>query len=402
MTTTTTTAPTADWLDFGQLSVDPYPLYDRLRGESPVAFVPITNSYWVTSFPAVRSVQDPETFVTVKQTELGERTFGKLPMLALDDPEHAAPRSAVNPGLRPKAMKEYWAPIFERNTRQYLDALAAAGPGAADLKRDFATPLATKNLADLVGLRGAAVPDVTRWSHSLISALANFMDDPAIWDQLDVAKAEMLALISELIPYYQATPDLSFTSALVQAGFPYETVAANVMLAISGGMNEPQHAITTTVWALSAHPEQRAAVLADEQLWPDALDEALRWISPIGLSPRQASRDTEVGGVPLEAGSVVWLVLGAVNRDSAVFPDAAAFDITRAKQPHVAFGGGAHLCAGMWAAKWSLGHYALPMLYRRFEGLRTAEDRDAKWWGFAFRGLEEHPVTWDADRGTEA
>jgi len=390
-------APVADWLDPAELMADPYPSYARLRAEAPVAWVPALNKYLVTTYAECHTVeQDQELFSANVSGATMNRALGARPMLRKDDPDHAVDRQAVNSTLRPRNIKETWAPVFERNARTYLEALAEKGPDQADLNRDYAAPVASQNLIDLLGLKGVAVEDLRRWSHAFIAGTGNLLDDPGIWARCDAARAELDALLEDLIPHYRRHPDGSMTSALANSGLPYDNVASNVKLTISGGMNEPQHMVTSIVWALSRHPEQRARVLAEPALWPAVFDEAVRWLSPIGMYPRETTRPTVLGGVELPAGAPLGVVVGAANRDPARFGDPEAFDIFRAKQAHLGFGSGVHLCAGHWAAKTSIGQLAVPLAYERFPGLRTDGRRAESWDGWVFRGLTSLPVTWDS------
>jgi len=242
-------------------------------------------------------------------------------------------------------------------------------------------------------------PGHTPGHHSLLVKLAgmgNVLDDQSIWDRCDASTAEADALLKELIPYYRQNPDASMVSAFANSGLPTSNVAANVKLTISGGMNEPQHMVTNMVWALSSHHEQRAQVLADPSLWASVFDEAVRWQSPIGMYPRQTTRETVLEGVRIPAGAGIGVVVASANHDAAHFGASAAdFDIHRPKRPHLAFGSGVHLCAGHWAAKTSIGQIAVPMAYKRFPGLRVDERRNESWDGWVFRGLTGLPVTWN-------
>ena len=161
-------------------------------------------------------------------------------------------------------------------------------------------------------------------------------------------------------------------------------------------MNEPQHRVTNIVWALSRHPEQRDRVLDDASLWPAVFDETVRWLSPIGMYPRETTRQVVLEGVELPAGATLGVVVAAANRDPAAFERPAEFDIARPKQPHLGFGSGVHLCAGHWAARISVGEIAVPLLYSRLAGLRTDVRRAEEWFGWVFRGLTSLPVTWGA------
>jgi cytochrome P450 len=389
--------PVADWVDVAGLASDPYPTYARLRAESPVAWVPQLNKFLVTNYAGCHAVeQDQEIFSANVSGATMTRAIGARPMLRKDDPEHSVDRAPVNPVLRPKTIKDVWGPVFERNAETYLEKVAELGPEEADLNRDYAAPVASQNLIDLLGLKDVSVEQVRRWSHDFIAGMGNVLDDQSIWDRCDTSTEEADRLLEELIPYYRQNPDATMVSAFANSGLPTSDVAANVKLTISGGMNEPQHMVTNMVWALSNHHEQREQVLADPALWASVFDEAVRWQSPIGMYPRETTRETVLEGVRLPAGAGIGVVVAAANHDAAHFGDSAAeFDIHRPKRPHLAFGSGVHLCAGHWAAKTSIGQIAVPMAYRRFAGLRVDERRNESWGGWVFRGLTSLPVTWN-------
>jgi cytochrome P450 len=389
--------PVADWVDVAALATDPYPTYARLRAESPVAWVPQLNKFLVTNYAGCHTVeQDQEIFSANVSGATMTRAIGAQPMLRKDDPEHSLDRMPVNPVLRPKSIKEVWGPVFERNAETYLQNVAELGPEEADLNRDYAAPVASQNLIDLLGLKDVSVEQVRRWSHAFIAGMGNVLNDQSIWDRCDAATAEADRLLEELIPYYRQNPDASMLSAFANSGLPTSNVAANVKLTISGGMNEPQHMVTNMVWALSNHTGQREQVLVDPALWASVFDEAVRWQSPIGMYPRETTREAVLEGVHIPAGAGIGVVVASAKHDAAHFgASAAEFDIHRPKRPHLAFGSGVHLCAGHWAAKTSIGQIAVPMAYKRFPGLRLDERRNERWDGWVFRGLTSLPVTWN-------
>lgn len=392
-------APIADWVEPSELIADPYAVYSRLRRDTPVAWVPSVGKYLVTSYAECHAIELDQDLYSAQVKGSGAtmiRALGGNPMLRKDDPDHKVERQTINPTLRPKAIKEVWTPVFERNARNHLDMLAESGSDKAELNRDYAAPLASQNLIDLLGLPSVDPSRMRRWSHAFIAGTGNLADDPTIWAATDTARTEVDDLLDELIPFLEAHPDSSLTSALISGGLHRTAVAANVKLTISGGMNEPQHMVTNMVWALDQHPDQRRRVLADPNLWPSVFDESARWLSPIGMYPRETTRPATLGGVSLPAGAPIGVVVGSANRDESHFPgDPAAFDIFRAKQTHLAFGSGVHLCAGHWAAKTSIGQIAVPLLFERFPSLRVDARRDTRWDGWVFRGLTDLPVTWD-------
>jgi cytochrome P450 len=186
------------------------------------------------------------------------------------------------------------------------------------------------------------------------------------------------------------------TSAWANSGIPLDAVYTNVKLTISGGLNEPQHMVSTMVWALTEHPEQRELVSTGPDRWADAFDEAVRLVSPIGLVLKRVTRPTTVEGVGLPQGTIVSPALAAGNRDPAVFERPDEFDLTRPRVSRLGFGSGPHQCAGHWAARITMGEVAVPMLYRELPGLRIDSSRPVTWSGLVFRGLADAPVTWNA------
>ncbi|MEI4271196.1 cytochrome P450 [Klenkia sp. LSe6-5] len=395
MVPTPTEPPTADWVDPAEMVRDPYATYERLRELGPVVWVPAMGKYLAVSFAACRDVEaDQETFSASVTGGTMARALGATPMLRKDDPEHAAERQPVNATMRPRSIRQTWVPVFERNARTHLDVLREVGPEAADLDRDYAAPVAAQNLIDLLGLKGAAVADMHRWSHAFIAGTGNLHDDADVWRRCDAARAEVDALLEDLVPHYRAHPDESMTSAFANSGMPDGAVAANVKLTIAGGMNEPQHMVTALVWALSGHPDQRRRVLADPSAWPAVFDEAVRWLSPIGMYPRQTTRETVLAGMRLPAQAPIGVVVAAANRDPAEFDRPSVFDSARPRQSHLGFGSGVHLCAGHWAARISIGEIAVPLAYEVLTGLRTDPRRSEQWAGWVFRGLTSLPVTW--------
>jgi cytochrome P450 len=375
---------------------NPYPTYERLREETPVAWIPGLNKFLVTSFDGCRAVEaDQSTYSANVSSGAMAKALGARPMLRKDDPEHAADRRAVNSTLRPKNLNEAWAPDFERNARYYVDVLKDRGPQSADLNTDFAAPLAAQNLIDLLGLKDVDVCDMQRWSLDFIDGIANVLDEPEVWARCDKSQGEVDSILTQLIPYYRRQPNPSLTSALANSGMSDFDVATNVKLTISGGMNEPQHMITNSIWALDQHPDQLQQVLIDGSLWDAVFDETLRWLSPIGMAPRQTTRATVLEGYSLPAHASIGIGLASANRDGKHFSqDPDRFDISRPKQPHMAFGSGVHLCAGQWAARISIGRIAVPLLYEEIPGLRVDNDRSAVWHGWVFRGLTQLPITW--------
>jgi hypothetical protein len=384
--------PAADWVTIPDLYADPYPIYQRLRGVAPIHWVPAVNRYLVIGYEACHTVElDQERFSADETGSLMKRSMGHS-MLRKDDPEHAVERKAYGGVLRPKAITQHWRAVFERSFATCLARLKEAGPGA-DLVSEFAAPYAAENLRVVLGFRNARQEDMQRWSQTLIDGTGNYADDPDVWALAERSSAEVDAAIDEMLPVLRADPDASLLAQLAGTPMPLESLRANLKMTIGGGLNEPRDAIATTTWALLSHPDQLASVLAGER-WSDAFEESIRWVAPISMYPREATRDTELAGMAVPRGARLGVVVGAANRDPEVFTDPESYDIDRPKKPHLAFGGGNHFCAGAWIARASVVDVALPRLFAELPGLGLDPARPAVVGGWVFRGVTDLPVRW--------
>lgn len=390
----TATSQQAD-ASLAELYDDPYPFYARLRATDPVHWYAPANRYLVTRYrDVVHLERHPEIFRANEEGSLMTRVMGHT-LLRKDGEAHRRERAAAEPALRPRAVKEHWHPVFERNTNDLIDEIAERGE--ADLFKDFAGPLAARNLACVLGLRNVSDTDLQVWSQAMIDGGgSNYGDDPAVWQRARAAAAAIDEAVDELLPYIRRNPDNSVISCMVHADDPLteEEIRANVKVFIGGGLNEPRDSILTAVWAVLRDPNLRAEVEADPGLWPRVFEEAIRWIAPIGMYPRQVAEEVELGGVLLQPGDKIGVCLGSANRDETVFERPDEFDIHRTRTAHVAFGGGPHFCLGAWASRAAVGRIALPTLFRRLPDLQLSADKPVRVGGWVFRGLLTLPVTW--------
>ncbi|GAA1908846.1 cytochrome P450 [Arthrobacter gandavensis] len=387
-------APVADWVTIPDLYRDPFPIYRRMREEAPVHWVPAVNRYMVTSYAACHTIeQDDATFSADETGSLMKRSMGHS-MLRKDDPEHRVERDSYGSTLRPGTIKNHWKALFEANNEKYLGELEAKGSGA-DFVWDYAAPYAAENLRLVCGFKNATQQDLQRWSQTMIDGTGNYADDADVWEKSARSSAEVDAAIDEMLPYFRKNPDHSLLSGLASMPIPLEAIRANLKMTIGGGLNEPRDVLGTTVWALLENPDQLASLQEDPKLYAAAFEESVRWVAPIGMYPREATRDTVLEGIRLPKGARIGVVIGAANRDPAVFEDPETYNIHRPRKPHLGFGGGTHFCAGTWVARTQVAQVAMPALFDRFPRLRldpAAETVDAGW---VFRGMLKMPVRWD-------
>ncbi|WP_133917389.1 cytochrome P450 [Streptomyces sp. NBC_00582] len=406
MNTPTTAAPGAPVveLDLDELRRDPYPAYAELRRTAPLAWVPSVGRHLLTRYDdIVHAEKLPEVFSSREEGSLLLRTVGPN-MLREDDPDHRRLRSAAEPPTRPRQVRDRWADAFEKTAHDLLDRIA--GRGEADLIADFAEPLVAANLALVLGLRGASAEDVSDWSRAMMAANGNYADDPGIWLRAERATRAIEDAVAEAVTAARSEPDGSVISSMVHADPPVELseIQNNVKVIIGGGVNEPRDVFGVGAWALLNRPEVLDRVLAEPASWKRVFEETARWVSPIGMYPRQLTREYEIAGVTLPAGSRVALVIASGNRDESVFERAEEFDVDRPHRPHLAFGGGPHFCMGAWVARHEVSALAWPLVFSRLRGLRLAEGTPAsddgpaagRLDGWVFRGLTSLNVTWQA------
>lgn len=373
---------------------DPYPALAAMRRAHPIAFVPQLGATLVTRRAHVIELERlTEVFSSHQPQGLMNRLMGHN-LMRKDGPAHIAERKLVLAALGPQPVRAHWAPVFQADAERVLDALAPQG--GADLAADYAMPVSAHALRALTGLVNMRWQDMDAWSQAMIDGIANYAGDPAVEARCHAATAGIDACIDERLPALQGTDDASLLGVMLRAGLPETSLRANIKLSISGGQNEPRDAIAGAAWALLAHPEQLARVRRGELPWRQVFDEYVRWMSPIGMSPRRVAQRHRFEGVSFEPEDRVFLMFGSANRDEACFDAPDRFDPGRADSgSHIAFGAGPHYCAGAAASKALIAEVALPALFERFPALRLAPGAEVRFGGWAFRGPLAVPVRWD-------
>nr|WP_249157176.1 cytochrome P450 [Bradyrhizobium sp. KB893862 SZCCT0404] len=376
--------------------VDPYPAFRRIRDTAPAVLVKTANLIVVTRFEDIAKIErDPATYSADNPASLVNRVMGPT-FMRKDGAEHAVGRKAIEPSFRASTIKEHWAPLFSDICRNLIDSFSETGE--VDLFPALAAPMASLCLMQMLGFKDVSWETLALWSQSLIDGAANYSRDAEIDRKAMVAGKGVDDAIDAVLDYHLAHPNPTIMSSMAHADQPMaiEEIRANIKVIIGGGLNEPRDAILTLALGLLGNPAQRTAVLARPELWPTALEEAVRWISPIGMYPRRVARSIDLSGVALAEGTQIGLCVGAANRDERRFADPDRFDILRPKQSHLAFGAGPHFCAGAWVSRHLVGKVAVPMLFERLRNLRLQEDNAPVIRGWVFRGPVSMPVRWDA------
>jgi cytochrome P450 len=335
-----------------ELDDDPYPIYARLREESPVAWVPAVGMWLATSWDAaLRVASEPETFAADMPGSPIDRSFGSPTILTCDGEPHRDLRKAIDPKYRPAEVEGYIedlvGPIVERQ-------LAALDPaGEVDLMPEFFEPVSVISLGAVLGLDEVDADTLRRWFAALADGATNFEQDPEKQAHSDAASAEIDERLTPLLERLERKPDESAISHMIHAGRPDGSPRSrteympSLKVILLGGMQEPGHGAGSVLYALLIHPEAMAEVVGDaETMLPAAIEEGMRWVAPIGTQGRRVVSETDLEGVSLEAGAPIAGVISSANRDAARFPDPDRFDLHRERQRTATFGFGRHFCSG--------------------------------------------------------
>ena len=385
-------APLDEAITIDQLTDDPYPIYKRLRAETPVLRVKSVGRTLLTKAADTRRVKDdPVLFSSNDPNTPMQRAFHAHTLMRKDGPEHMRERMAMMPAYSPKNIKTRWVPRYEELAAEYLDRLPRDEP--VDLFGTLSGPLAARILAETLGLPDASDEDMQFWSQAIIDGAGNFgwRDEP--FERVDRANVAMNAEIARMAEILKASPDETALSVMINAEdpIPYSQIVANIKIAIGGGINEPRDALLTVLYGLLTNPDQLEAIKASGD-WSAAFEEGVRWVAPIQASSRLVTEDTEIRGYEVPKGDIVMTIQASANRDEELFEDGENFNALRESNPHQAFGSGPHHCMGAHLSRWTVGKVALPMIFERFPNMRLVDPQAVVWRGFGFRGPINLPV----------
>jgi len=390
-----------DDVTVADLEDDPYPIYARCRREAGACHIPAVDLWFVTRWAdVVAGAEDPVRFPASMAGSPLDRTLGGRSVLTVDGDEQERLRAPMEATLRPRLVEQRAPAVVERICDELLDAFADRGE--ADLMSVFCEPLSVLSLAEVIGLRDLDVATLRRWFHEIAEGTSNYENDPSKQVTADATVAEIDRVLRPQFEDQLAHPDGSMVSdmLLAETGDLDERMRGfmpTLKLALIGGLQEPAHGLGTTVVGLLSDPAQLSAVREDPAgLIRKAVDEGIRWISPIGTQGRCAGPDAVVDGVAIPEGAPVGLMVPSANRDEDVWgPTADVYDLFRPRHANAAFGFGPHFCVGHQLARVQM-RTGLRRLLDRLPGLRSHPDRAPVFSGWEYRGPAELWVTWDA------
>jgi cytochrome P450 family 142 subfamily A polypeptide 1 len=380
-------------LDGSWYADDPHSIWTWMRANAPVYFDDASRTWGIAKYEDVLAIEkDAGTFSSSR----APRPHGyALPMMiSMDDPEHQRRRSLVNRGFTPRRVAAHEATV-ERLCRDIIDRVCETG--ACDFVWDVAAPLPLLIIADLLGFGPELHDDLLRWSDDVLRGTSLDLSD----DVIEAATAGMKGFRAaqlDVIAQRRAEPRDDLISTLCQAEIDGErlddeSIVNETLLILIGGDETTRHVITEGMLALLAFPEQRDLLVGDDALLPTAIEELLRWVSPVKNMARTVTADVEVRGQQLREGDQLILFYPSANRDEGVFPDSQQLDIRRSPNPHLAFGFGPHFCLGASLARLEL-RIMFREVLRRLPDLRLATDEPLVFRRSNFiTGPEAMPVT---------
>jgi cytochrome P450 len=385
----TTTTPETD--GYGLLDpavrADPYPAYARLRREAPAYFSEAHDAWLLTRHDDVLAgFRDPRLSANRAGSYAQRLPPAALeavrPLvqnlaswaLLLDPPDHTRIRALLNKAFTPRLI-DGLAPRIEALVEGLLDGVGATGKGGMDLIADLATPLPVIVIGDMLGVPREDAPRLKAWS----DGIAAFM---GARPSMDVAARSVRSIV-EMEEYFRAAivarrraPTGDLLSSLLAAEeqgaiLSEQELLSTCVMVLFGGHETTTNLIGNSVLALLAHPAELDALRSSPSIPEGAVEELLRYDSPVQRMGRVVLEDLEIRGATLRKGDRVFLMLGAANRDPAVFADPDRLDLRRARGRHLSFGMGAHYCVGAALGRLEA-ELALGALVRRFPRLARA------------------------------
>jgi cytochrome P450 len=374
------TALTDPLLDPDTYAGDPFPLYARLRAEAPVARNDTLGLWMVSRHDDVVAVsRDPESFCSSKGImtfEIGAEYATPPTMMHTDPPDHTRYRTLVQPGFRPSYMRAL-EPGIRARARALVDTIEAGVP--VDIVRDLAVPLPLQVISDLLGVPEDEWPTFFRWSEAVIPGATDWPEEERAQLSMDMVTYLLAAAADR-----RASPKDDIISELGAAEVDGDRLTDAelgmflVQLLVAGN-ETTRNMMSGGLVGFAEHPGQWEALVgrADagtNRALPLAVEEMLRWTTPVVAFMRTTTRAVELGGRALGADEPVLMLYASANRDEDAFgPTAAHFDAARDPNPHVAFGFGAHFCIGAVLARVE-GRILLEELLARFGSVAPAGD----------------------------
>lgn len=316
-----------------------------------------------------RVLRDPQTFSSRGYGETVDLVFGRT-IIGMDDPEHKRNRDLVADAFQQRTLASWSDEVIRAVAHELIDQFHPRG--RADLVTELGLPLPIKVMSRILGLPEQGDLQFHRWAVDLIEIAED------ISRGLE-ASAALRDYFAGIVVERRREPTNDVISQLVtaqidDAGLEDEAIYSFLRLLLPAGIETTARSIPFLIRRLLTHPEQLEEVRRDRSLVPQAIEEGLRYDAPAHMVTRIATRDTEIRGIPVPAGSYVSVCLGSANRDERRWVDSERFDIHRPQLQHLAFAAGPHMCLGLHLARMESA-IALNAVLDRLPGLRFDPER---------------------------
>jgi cytochrome P450 len=368
----------------------------EVEGENQAAFIDpemfgdIPDVYTAFTFDAVQAVlRDGETFSSKGYEDVMGQVMGHT-ILEMDEPEHHTYRGIVQQAFSRKTMERWEVEAITPIVDEHIDAFVDRGH--AELVRELTFPFPVRVIARLLGLPNSEMLHFHRLAVELISV--GFDMDRGL-----AASQALGEYFGAILADRRNSPADDLMSTLAEAELDGQRLTddeifAFLRLLLPAGAETTYRSSGNLLFGLLNDPAQLEAVRADRGLIPQAIEEGLRWEPPLLTIIRTATRDTEVEGVPIAAGSMVVVNMGSANHDDQYWTEPERFDIFRPQRQHLAFAFGPHMCLGMHLARMET-RIVLDRLLDRLPGLRLDPSEPAPFiTGMTFRNPDRLPVVW--------
>ena len=368
---------------------DPYPFYRRWRAEAPIWWSDHLQGWVISRYADVSKVLvDYRTFGQSYSSEAPlVDALEQVPIGLMDPPKHTRVRGAIKEDFRRRPIEDKLRALVERSVDRALAGLPASG--TFELKERYVRPIVREAIAALMGTE-----DTDRLMHyyeQVMDYLKEGRVGAAGPERAEVGRQagrELMAYLRDLRERKQREPGPDLLSEFVQRGMdPDDLDVVNAQI-VMAGEESPTRGISTTLYALLAHPEQLAQVRQDPRLVGPAFEEALRWVSPVQVKGRRALKPAALGGVEIKEGEEVTALLGSANRDDTKYADPDSYEVSRRNVDHMAFGAGIHVCIGATLARLEA-TVAIQKLLDKYPRFELDPDHPITFEGLVFRGPTE-------------
>lgn len=372
-----------------QLETDPYPLYERMRAEAPVAHVPLLGTWVATGYREVKEINQNAKHFAASLADPVSECLGKGSIIDLDGPRHQRYRRGLHSCLAPRMVEAYAdtkiVPVVQRQ-------LATLSDGPAELMTDYFEPISVLSLGAIIGVPEVDADTLRHWFRGIVLGTSNNTNVRAVAVEANAISGEIDDYMRGVFERLEAEPDDSIVSHLLRhaEGATLEErvvdVSPTLKVVIGGGLQEPGHGASTLTLALLSDDAQLDRFRSDpaEMIGP-AMEEALRWVAPIQIISKKTNVDVELGGEQIPAGTYVIASLASANREASVYgEDADRFNIDRPREQHLGFGFGTHFCSGSYFGRVVM-RESVRALFDRFPDMTLDSDRVSQFRGFAFR-----------------